>query len=221
MAGAAASMTPSPATTSVSFLSIGLYLFVNTVNTSAVLKPLLQLIKIVIIEGRVCKRGEINCPRIRASSLGKCLLLGTGARQPPVDRVVPLDAPGLLVDPVELIVLLRVLLDDGPRSCPRRLILDRDFVIDRLRTGTGPAFDQMQISLIGSSEVRLAAEIRDVDNQRVTFPVAARIPKPESDGRGEMRTSVHRDRAVPTLPLAGVIENRHASRCLRDLPDAR
>src|SRR5258706_6997259 len=77
----------------------------------------------------------------------------------------------------------------------------------------------MQV-LARSPEVCLGAEVGDVDDQRITFPAAARVPPPEADRRREMRCSVHGDGTMPSLALACVIENRNRSRRLHNLAEA-
>ena len=86
-------------------------------------------------------------------------------------------APGLLIDSIRGVVLFVVFLLDGPGSRPRRWILDRDGVLDRVRVETCPPFDEMQVFL-GSLEVRLGAEIGDVDDQRIALPASSRVAPP-------------------------------------------
>src|SRR5207253_7659761 len=64
----------------------------------------------------------------------------------------------------------------------------------RIRTGAREAFDQMQI-LVRSPEMSLISEIGRVDDQRISLPMAARIPHPLSNARRQMRTPVEGDDA--------------------------
>src|SRR6266850_4120183 len=94
--------------------------------------------------------------------------------------VTSVGAPRFLVDPIRLIALPGKFLLDGPWSCPRCRIGHRDDVLDRVSTGAGPAFDEMQV-LGGSLEVDLAVEICHVDDQCVPLPMGHRIPPPRAD----------------------------------------
>src|SRR5258705_4230806 len=145
-------------------------------------------------------------------------LLAARARQQRHHPVVALVAPGLLVDPVRLVALLAVVLLDGPRFRPRRGILDGDRVLDRVRVNACPPFDQVQV-LLGTLEVGLGAEIGHIDHECPAFPAAARVAPPLADVRRQMRAAGHGDGALPSLPLAGVVEDRHAPGRLHDLQE--
>ena len=93
---------------------------------------------------------------------------------------VPLMAPGLSVDPIRLVALHLELLDDGPRSCPHRRIIHRDDYLERLRTGAGPTFDEMQI-LSRPLKIGLVTEVCDVNDQRLALPMRTRVPPPLTD----------------------------------------
>src|SRR3989442_14224427 len=101
----------------------------------------------------------------------------------------------------------------GPRSRPRRLIGNRELVVEFDRSDAVPAFNQMQVPA-GSFKVRPVAEIRGLDNQRVALPTATRVPQPLADPLVEMRTPVQRDDASLVHLF---LENGHVTRSLHDL----
>ena len=104
--------------------------------------------------------------------------------------VVPLVA-GVLVDrPVGLRHRIR----HGPRPRPRRRIVDREAIVERVGVDAREALDEVQI-LARSAEVRPVGEVRRVDDQRVALPAAARVAHPRAEARGEMRTAVERNDA--------------------------
>src|SRR2546426_5253070 len=74
----------------------------------------------------------------------------------------------------------------------------------------------MQV-LAGSLEVRLWREIGDVDNQCPPLQMTAGVSPPRAQIGGQMRTAGNRYDALPSLPLARVIENRDGSRRLHNL----
>src|SRR3989454_4718824 len=101
----------------------------------------------------------------------------------------------------------------GPRSRPRRLIGNRELVVELVRSDAAPTFDQMQV-FAGSLEVRLVAEIRGLDNQRAALPMTTRVPQPLADLLVEMRTPVQQDDASLVHLF---LQNGHVSRSLHDL----
>src|SRR6267378_7550515 len=62
---------------------------------------------------------------IGAASCRECLLRDARARQQRRKAVIPLVTPRLVVDAIRRVALLLQLLPDGPRSDPRRRIVDR------------------------------------------------------------------------------------------------
>ena len=61
-------------------------------------------------------------------------------------------------------------------------ILERRLVLDGVGIEKLPALDHVQlraVEIAGAIEPGLVVEVRDVDDQRVAFPVAARIAEPE------------------------------------------
>src|SRR6266849_5935367 len=80
----------------------------------------------------------------------------------------------------------------APGLRPRRRVIGRELVLDRVVAGTGEALDQMKM-LAGASEVCLVRKVDGIDDQRIARPVAARVAHPPPDG--SMRTPVHRDDA--------------------------
>src|SRR5215510_12797850 len=63
----------------------------------------------------------------------------------------------------------------GPGFRPRRRIVDRELIEERVFIGACEAFDDTQF-LTRSSETRFVAEIRGFDDKGFTFPMTARIP---------------------------------------------
>src|SRR5688572_3588466 len=65
-------------------------------------------------------------------------------------------------------------------------------------------------------ETDLRGEIGHVHGQRVAFPAATRVAEP-LPGRGwQMCTGIDRDDPLPSLPLAGIVEDRNRSAGLHD-----
>jgi hypothetical protein len=64
-----------------------------------------------------------------------------------------------------------------PRSCPHRRIFDSELVEKRVSVGAREALDQVRV-LARVGQAGFALEIRRVDNQRVSLPVAARVSLP-------------------------------------------
>src|ERR1700730_17347307 len=77
----------------------------------------------------------------------------------------------------------------------------------------------MQV-VTGAHEVALRREIGDVDDQRITLPAATRVAEPLTDGWRKMRAPVHGDDALPPLPLANIVEDRHRAGVIHDAPVA-
>src|SRR6058998_1944275 len=73
----------------------------------------------------------------------------------------------------------------------------------------------MQV-LMRSLEIRFGGEIRDVDDQGIAFPMAARISKPLADIRRKMRLGGDGNRAREALPLPHIVEDRDRSGRLHD-----
>src|SRR5262249_43809324 len=59
-------------------------------------------------------------------------------------------------------------------------------------------------------------EIRHVDYEGITLPMAARVAKPLADVSRQMGAPVHDNISLPALPLTHVIEHRDAARRLHD-----
>ena len=104
-------------------------------------------------------------------------------------------------------VLQLQLLPDGPRARPGRRIVDRDDVLQRRLVDPAPALDQMEV-FAGAAVAALRGEVRDVDHQRVAFPVAAGVSERRADVARQMPAPVDRDDALPSLSLAHVVEDR-------------
>ena len=56
-------------------------------------------------------------------------------------------------------------------------------IFERIGSGARPALDQMQI-LARALKIRLRTEIRHVDDERIAFPMAARVAVPLADQGG-------------------------------------
>src|SRR6266850_3077533 len=65
----------------------------------------------------------------------------------------------------------------GPGSCPRRRILDRELIADRVLGHAREALDQTHV-LARALERKLVREIRRFDHQRLALPVTAVAPRP-------------------------------------------
>src|SRR5262249_44523506 len=129
--------------------------------------------------------------------------------------VVSFVTSGLRVNPIGLVALLGQFLFDSPRSRPCRRILNRDDVIERVGTGAGPAFDEMQV-LARSLEIGFGREIGDVDDQGFAFPMAPRISKPLTDIRRKMGLRGDGNRARKALSLAHIVQDSDRSGRLHD-----
>ena len=136
-------------------------------------------------EGRSTTR-RAHQGRIRALALGEVEFVLAGADEQRRQAVVPLVTPRLHIVPIQLVARLRPFHFGGPRPCPGHRILDRHFVLERVRVETCEAFDQMQV-LAGALIVSLLVEVGDIDDQRITFPVTAGISPPLVDVLWQMR----------------------------------
>src|SRR5262249_29396532 len=119
------------------------------------------------------------------------------------------------INPVFLFVLLRELLFDGPGTRPYGRILNSDDVFKYGWPGPRPALDQVQV-LARAPIIRLRTEIRHVDHERISLPVAARIAIPLADIGRQVGAAVYDDASLPALALTDVVGNRDAPRCLHD-----
>src|SRR5262249_28847253 len=135
--------------------------------------------------------------------------------QIPRETKVSFDAARLIVNPVRLVALPGELLLGGPGPGPHGRVFDSDLVCERGRPRARPALDQMQV-LARTLKVRLRAEVRHVDDERVALPVAARAAVPLADTGRQGGAPVHDDVALPPLPLTHVVEDRDAPWRLND-----
>src|SRR5438128_1341274 len=156
---------------------------------------------------------------IRTPALGKGPLLCARPRELSCQAVVPLVTPWLHVETIGFDGLPGQFLFHRPRLRPRRRIVDRDDILQRVGVDTRPAFDQVQV-LARSLEVGLRAEIRHVDNERLALPAPPRVSPPEPDVRGEMRLCGQRNDPLPSLSLTRVVENRDGAGRLHDLAES-
>src|SRR4030095_1437228 len=81
-----------------------------------------------------------------------------------------------------------------PWPRPRRRIVDRELISDRVLVHAREALDQVQV-LTGPLERVLAVEIRRFDDERVPFPTPAIAAGPLPNGRWKLRTPIERDDA--------------------------
>src|SRR5690349_12036544 len=116
------------------------------------------------------------------------------------ETVISFPAARFDIDAVFFFALLGEILFHSPGPRPHRGIFDRHLIGERLWAGARPALDEMQI-LARAAVISLWTEICHINNQRVTFPMAARIAKPLPDAGRQMRTAVHHDIALPSLAL--------------------
>ena len=144
-------------------------------------------------------------------ALGKGPLHRAIALQETDHSQIALVTPRFVIDPIQLTVLPDQFHLRGPGACPRRRILDRDGVLERVGVTRGPALDEMQV-LAGVLKVEIRFEIDDIDDERIAVPSAARVPKRLADMWWEMRPVRHRDDPLEALALADVIVNRDDSR---------
>ena len=100
------------------------------------------------------------------------LLDRTRPSQRPYHAEIALMTTGLRVDAIRLIALKFELLDDSPRSDPDCRILKSGNNLKRIRAGTGPTLDNMQV-LTGPLEIRLLGKVGYVDDQCLALPLAA------------------------------------------------
>jgi hypothetical protein len=132
-----------------------------------------QRIGFLALVGEPSGKSATSCAaqlgRIGAFPLREGALVSAGSHKQGRHTVVPLVAPWLLVDPIRLAVLSAEFRLDGPRFRPRRGILERHGILERVRVEACPPFDEVQV-FAGSLEVGLGGEIGDVDDQRIAFP---------------------------------------------------
>src|SRR5712671_1289436 len=153
--------------------------------------------------------------RIGTSSLRKGGIFRAPSMQQPRQAIVAFKAARLDIESIFLIALLTELLLDCPRTRPHRRIFDRDLVGECPWTGAGPALDQVQV-LARAKDLGFRTEVGHVDHERVALPTAAGVAVPLTDAGRQMRAPVHRDVALPPLPLTHVVEDRDAARGLHD-----
>src|SRR5215831_13754350 len=156
---------------------------------------------------------------MRTASLRKGELFSTRSPHQSRETIVSFDTARLGIKPVLLIALPGELLLDGPGLRPHRRIFDRDDVFERSWPRARPALDQMQV-LARALKISLRAEVRHVDDERVTLPVTTRVTVPLADMGRQVRTAVHDDVALPPLPLTDVVEDRDAAGRLHDPAEA-
>src|SRR6516165_5827458 len=161
----------------------------------------------------------VDRSRIGAAALLEGGFLHASSVQQSREAKISLDAARLHIKFVLLVALLRELFLGGPRPRPYGRILDRGFVQERSGAGAGPALDQVQV-LARALKIRFRTEVRHVDDERVSFPVAARVAVPLADAGRQVRAPVHDNVALPALSLAHVVEHRDAAGSLHDAPEA-
>ena len=142
------------------------------------------------------------------------LLVHAGADEQRRQPVVPLVAPRLVVDPVLPVALPRQLLADRPRRHPRRRILDRHLVFERVLVEARVAFDQAPVRA-RFAEGELGREVGGLDDQGVALPAAARIAVPQTDP-GRRMAAAQVDGALVSLALPGVVADGDGVLALHD-----
>src|SRR5205809_6770174 len=158
-----------------------------------------------------CLRFPLNpdLRRNRASSAAGPLLQNASTSENILEGKIPL-VTGVFVDQ------LRTLPHGnhcGPGFRPNRRIVDREFVLKRVRADACEAFDHMQ-ARAGPPEVEFGGKVCGVDNKRVAFPMPAGITHPLADARGDVWAPVERNAAMFVDHL---VENRHISSSLDNL----
>src|SRR3989475_3235066 len=145
-----------------------------------------------------------------ALSAGRSLLLRPGPAQHVWNRVIPLVACVLEHAPIELRQRCR----GGPGLHERLRSGDGEPVINRVRIDAREALDERHVGRskggvvslsqwfavrepheVGGELLYLVVEISGLDDQRLAFPAAARVPQPLFETGSEMRASVERNDA--------------------------
>src|SRR5581483_1650015 len=157
----------------------------------------------------------IGGPWIRTLALSKGLFGHALSAHQTGGSVVSFDAARLVVNSVFRVALPGELLLHSPRASPDRGIFDGDHIFEGIGAGARPALDEVQI-FARTLEICFGTEIRDVDDQGISLPVATRIAIPLANSRGQVRASVHDDVALPALALADVVEHGDPARGLDD-----
>ena len=137
------------------------------------------------------------------------LLFCASAREGVVQPVIPFVAR--VLEYRARILPPRHLGRPGPR--PRRRILDRELITDRLLVDAREALGQPHV-LARALKCELVGEIRRFDNQRLALPVTAVAPRPLPDVSGQMRPAIERNDADVVEHLG---KNHHVARHLHDL----
>src|SRR5712671_224422 len=161
----------------------------------------------------------VFCHWVGTSSLRKGGLFHARSTHQPRKGIISLDATRLVIDSIFLLALPGELPLDGPWPHPHGRIVDRDLISNLSRAGARPAFDHMQV-LPRTPKISLRTEVRHVDDESISLPVASRIAKPLADVGRQMRAPVHDDVPLIPLALAHVVEDGDATGCLHDPPEA-
>src|SRR5260370_955526 len=101
----------------------------------------------------------------------------------------------------------------GPRLCPGRRIVDRDFVVDSIRADARETLDDAQV-LVRSPEVTLGRIIGRVDDQRIALPVTDGITEQLPEVLPDVRAPIQRN---DTGVVDRLHENRNGVASLEDL----
>src|SRR5437870_5315164 len=120
-----------------------------------------------------------------------------------------------VLDSVRLLILAHQFLFHSPWPSPCCRVVDDHGVFDRCRIDPSPALHEMQF-FARAPVAELWRKIGNVDNQRVAFPVSARITETLRDRRRQMRARCYRDHALPALSLARVVEDGYGTWRLHD-----
>ena len=99
----------------------------------------------------------------------------------------------------------------GPR--PGRRVIERDFVIQSVRIKARKSFDHMQ-AVGGTPEIRFIGEVCCIHDERIAFPVPARVTEPQTHTCVQMWTPVDGNNAGF---VDHFIKNDHLPGTLNDL----
>src|SRR5262249_52343122 len=114
---------------------------------------LLQWVRILPLVGKSESKSSASRGRsrnaqrrgIRAASFLERSLHDASAHQYRRQGVIRLMTSRLIIDAVRRVALLLQLLPNGPRSGPRRRIVDGDGVLERVRVEARPPFDEVEV----------------------------------------------------------------------------
>src|ERR1044071_831947 len=80
----------------------------------------------------------------------------------------------------------------GPGFGECRRVVDRETVLQGIRTGAGEALDYVQVG-VRSAEGGLAGKVGGIDYESVAVPMADRVAHPQAHRGGEVGPAIERD----------------------------